>query len=318
MSQSEYDIERGVYQTPSNDDDLYDDYDDEEGFGRGPVFAIFAVIVLAAFVGIVWLAYQQGVRHGQMSAPPIIQASNEPFRVAPEDPEGMAAPRETLTDEVFAGESLDQQAAAVVPSAEEPIVTARNEPVIEDRTESSATDSNSGTSVTLAVPPPSSRVRDAGGSTDLREATTTPTTPTEDEAAHEVEMATIETAAEPEPQPMVTQPAPELRTQSVASNPDVQGPIAPGEESLFRAGGTYVVQIASVPNQGDATGVWNRLQSRYASIVGSYAQDIQPVDLGERGTWYRLRIGYFGSSADATTVCNQLKDAGQDCLVASR
>ena len=41
MSKQDYDIERGVYQTPSNDDDLYDDYDDEDGFGRGPVFRHF-------------------------------------------------------------------------------------------------------------------------------------------------------------------------------------------------------------------------------------------------------------------------------------
>lgn len=312
MSNSDHDIERGVYQTPSNDDDLYDEYDDEEGFGRGPVFAIFAVIVLAAFVGIVWLAYQQGVRHGQASAPPIIQASNEPFRVAPDDPEGMSEPQESLTDEVLAGEGIGQETATIMPSAEEPIVTSRTETPREEEV-ASAAPSSSG----LAVPPPSSRVRDAGANDNLSAAETAAEEAAAEIAAREAQLAAAqaEVIAEPEPEP-VRQP--ELRTQTVTADPEIEGPLPPEAVSLFRAGGTYVVQIASVPNAADADGVWNRLQSRYEPIVGSYVQDVQSVDLGERGTWYRLRVGYFATSDDANTVCNQLKDAGQDCLVASR
>ncbi len=312
MSNSDHDIERGVYQTPSNDDDLYDEYDDEEGFGRGPVFAIFAVIVLAAFVGIVWLAYQQGVRHGQASAPPIIQASNEPFRVAPDDPEGMAEPQESLTDEVLAGEGIGQETATIMPSAEEPIVTSRTETPQEEEVASAAPSSTG-----LAVPPPSSRVRDAGANDNLSAAETAAEEAAAEIAAREAELAAAEAEviAEPEPEP-VRQP--ELRTQTVTVDPEIEGPLPPEAVSLFRAGGTYVVQIASVPNAADADGVWNRLQSRHEPIVGSYVQDVQSVDLGERGTWYRLRVGYFATSDDANTVCNQLKDAGQDCLVASR
>lgn len=312
MSNSDHDIERGVYQTPSNDDDLYDEYDDEDGFGRGPVFAIFAVIVLAAFVGVVWLAYQQGVRHGQASAPPIIQASNEPFRVPPDDPEGMAAPQESLTDEVLAGEGIGQETATIMPSAEEPIVTARTETPREEEVASAAPSSTA-----LAVPPPSSRVRDAGANDNLSAAETAAEQAAAETAAREAELAAAqpEVIAQPEPEP-VRQP--ELRTQTVTADPEIEGPLPPEAMSLFRAGGNYVVQIASVPNAADADGVWNRLQARYETIVGSYVQDVQSVDLGERGTWYRLRVGYFATSDDATTVCNQLKDAGQDCLVASR
>lgn len=317
MSNSEHDIERGVYQTPSNDDDLYDEYDDEEGFGRGPVFAIFAVIVLAAFVGIVWLAYQQGVRHGQASAPPIIQASNEPFRVAPDDPEGMAQPQESFTDEVLAGEGIGQETATIMPSAEEPIVTPRNETPREEEV-ASATNMGAGSSGGLAVPPPSSRVRDAGANDNLSAAEEAAEQAAAEIAAREAELAAAqpEVIVEPEPEPVVRQP--ELRTQTVTLDPEVQGPLTPEADSLFRSGGNYVVQIASVPEASAADGVWNRLQARHESIVGSYVQDVQAVDLGERGTWYRLRVGYFATSDDANEVCNQLKDAGQDCLVASR
>ena len=253
------------------------------------------------------------MRHGQASAPPIIQASNEPFRVAPDDPEGMAQPQESLTDEVLAGEGIGQETATIMPSAEEPIETPRNETPQEEEVAAAAPSSTG-----LAVPPPSSRVRDAGANDNLSAAETAAEEAAAEIAEREAEMAAAqpEVIPEPEPEPVVREP--ELRTQTVTLDPEVQGPLTPEADSMFRSGGGFVVQIASVPNQGDADGVWNRLQARHESIVGSYVQDVQSVDLGERGTWYRLRVGYFATSEDATTVCNQLKDAGQDCLVASR
>ncbi|MFJ5489307.1 SPOR domain-containing protein, partial [Hansschlegelia beijingensis] len=32
--------------------------------------------------------------------------------------------------------------------------------------------------------------------------------------------------------------------------------------------------------------------------------------------YYRVRVGPFGSSTDASTVCNNLRAAGGDCVVA--
>jgi cell division protein FtsN len=315
MSNSEYEIERGVYQTPSNDDDLYDEYDDEEGFGRGPVFAIFAVIVLAAFVGIVWLAYQQGVRQGQLASPPIITASDDPFKVEPTDPEGMAQPQDTLTDEVLAGEPLEQQPTTVTSSTERPIESVRvaDEPALDStpslRTSDVDIPAAEESSASLTVPPPSTRVREAD--VQAAEAVTAATTeanespPAEVVTTEEPEIVVSQPLIQPEPEPQVTvsEPIPQPQTPSASS---------------FDVNGTFVVQVASVPERSDANGVWSRLVSRHGAIIQGYAQDIQTVDLGERGTWYRVRIGFFGSSADANEVCDQLKNAGQDCLVASR
>jgi len=303
MSKQDYDIERGVYQTPSNDDDLYDEYDDEDGFGRGPVFAIFAVIVLSAFVGIVWLAYQQGVQRGINSQTPIVTASNDPFKVEPDDPEGMAEPVDTFTDDVLAGSTPEEQEATVTSTREEPITvpppssevgndtpTLRSSQIEEQVETAAATE--------LAVPPPSAGVR----GDEITRAVSQPTSSTTTEAEDTPPPQEVETA--------VVQPS----TQSQPAETTVQGPPAPGTSSI-PVGDVFVVQVASVPERSDADAVWTRLQGNHASILAGYAQDVRAVDLGDRGTWYRLRLGFFGSLEDATRVCNQLRAAGQDCIV---
>ena len=54
---------------------------------------------------------------------------------------------------------------------------------------------------------------------------------------------------------------------------------------------------------------------RYASILGPYDPNIVRADLGDRGIYYRVRVGPF-SGADATRLCEDLKAAGGDCIIA--
>src|SRR5215469_980509 len=50
-----------------------DDEDSEEG-SRLPLLIVIALLVLAAFAGVVWLAYTQGVERGRADAPRVIVA----------------------------------------------------------------------------------------------------------------------------------------------------------------------------------------------------------------------------------------------------
>ncbi|HXL99161.1 MAG TPA: SPOR domain-containing protein [Rhizomicrobium sp.] len=62
-------IEPGVYE-PSDDVRGFDDADDMEDEGsRLPLLIVIALLVLAAFGGVVWLAYNQGVQRGRTDAP---------------------------------------------------------------------------------------------------------------------------------------------------------------------------------------------------------------------------------------------------------
>ena len=51
-----------------------------------------------------------------------------------------------------------------------------------------------------------------------------------------------------------------------------------------------------------------------SDYVAGKSSDIERADLGERGIFYRLRIGPFASADEARTYCEGLKTRGQDCL----
>jgi cell division septation protein DedD len=78
---------------------------------------------------------------------------------------------------------------------------------------------------------------------------------------------------------------------------------------------SYVVQLASVPSRADATREWARLQQAYPGLLGQRDVTIDAAEIGERGTFYRIRTGPFGGRDDARSLCRELNGAGQECLV---
>src|SRR5262245_17196804 len=77
---------REVYQPSFEDGPAYDLEDDdvEEARARLPLLIVIALLVLFAFAGVVWLAYNQGVERGQVGLPAIVSAPEGPLRTAPE------------------------------------------------------------------------------------------------------------------------------------------------------------------------------------------------------------------------------------------
>lgn len=81
----------------------------------------------------------------------------------------------------------------------------------------------------------------------------------------------------------------------------------------------YVVQLAARRNEEQANEAYNTLKAQYAGLLGRYQPLIQRADLGERGVYYRVRVGPMASAEAAKDVCEQLKTAGlPDCLVRPR
>ncbi len=68
--------------TTSGSSDGGEDEEDVEG-SRLPLLIVIALLVLAAFGGVVWLAYQRGVAQGHAEVPRVIAAEPGPAKVAP-------------------------------------------------------------------------------------------------------------------------------------------------------------------------------------------------------------------------------------------
>src|SRR5471030_1971492 len=84
--------ERVVYE-PSDEVRVFDgseEEDDVEG-SRLPLLIVLALLVLAMFAGVVWLAYTQGVARGRTETP-VLTAQNGPARIAPQNPGGAEQP----------------------------------------------------------------------------------------------------------------------------------------------------------------------------------------------------------------------------------
>ena len=81
------------------------------------------------------------------------------------------------------------------------------------------------------------------------------------------------------------------------------------------ASGAYVLQIGAYKSQADADAAWKTYKAKHAALLAGYSPDVQQADLGDKGTWYRLRIAGFPSKDVASALCDRLKADGGGCFL---
>jgi hypothetical protein len=134
-----------------------------------------------------------------------------------------------------------------------------------------------------------------------------------EEAAPDSAQAAAEQIVDSQPPPA---PAKKVTTRAVetASLGENEAPRSSGG-SL--ASGAMLVQVSSQRSEETAQLTFRDLQKRFPNILGKYDPNIQRADLGARGVYYRVRVGPF-TAPDAQKVCDALKGAGGDCILAPR
>ncbi len=112
------------------------------------------------------------------------------------------------------------------------------------------------------------------------------------------------TQAAPAPATPAATPAPVAET--------VQQPAAP----VAASGGTAAsyVQMSSQRSEEAARQTAQQIATRYGVLFGGANLEIQRVDLGERGIYYRVLVP-ADSRGTATNICANVKAAGGDCVV---
>lgn len=256
---AEYD--RGVYE-PAERIRVFDaseDDEDTEG-SRLPVLIVIALVVLASFAGVVWLAYEKGVASGRneprvaaldSNGQPIAQYKGLKIyeQPAPNDADVVAAPASPKTSDASAPQSA--------PSATEP---------------------------DLRAP-----ITDTG--------TAKPPAPSQPDASKSTSVAALpaRTAAPPKPAP---------------------SPESQGTGTASAAQNAYVLQIGSYKSDQEAAAAWSAAKTAHGATFEGLSPDVKKVDLGDRGTWYRLRVAPFKDRTAATALCSKLKAEGGTCLLA--
>ncbi|GGC99650.1 SPOR domain-containing protein [Aquisalinus flavus] len=272
----------------------YDEYyDDEEGAGpSGLLILVVGLLIVLVFCLIVVFAYKRGMAVGEQR------------------------------------------------SGEVPLVTAEAGPVKTER----ALDLPAGTrpevEETLSGNPPAEVLVDAGADRDPLEnygetvsasqqvsgSETAPEQETSDSSAQpstsaSTGQATATSPVRSDPDPVATQPIeqpatrPEPAASTPATTPATTPAPTPATTTTAPVSGSHVVQVGAFGSDAEANTFYDRLTGRHATLMSGKRPDIQVADLGDRGVFHRLRIGPFTSYDGASNWCDQLKAAGQDCLV---
>jgi hypothetical protein len=271
-------LDRGAYDSDKLHDFDADEMDDDTEKSRLPLLVLIALVVLGAFGGVVWLAYTQGVERGRADVPRIIVAQSRP-----------ATSKATASP--YAGLNIYQPSTPA------------------------ASDSES----TGTVPPPPTRLaapHPASPPPALR-----PSAANKQEPPLPTPTVAVSHPAQPPARQQIAQqslaPAPKEAEPAQQAPPPAQPPAAPDTTSpeTPQKSGDAMLQIGSYKSDSEALHSWNAFKARH-SIAAGYQPDVQKVDLGEKGTWYRLRLSGLADRKSAIALCEKLRSQGASCLIA--
>ena len=83
-------------------------------------------------------------------------------------------------------------------------------------------------------------------------------------------------------------------------------------------GGGYLIQLAARRSSAAAQASWRQLSDAHPDLLGGLAHRVERADLGQRGRFYRLRVGGFADRAAARKLCRDLKARRLDCWIVPR
>jgi cell division septation protein DedD len=293
---------RGTYEPP-DDVHIFDgseEDDDVEG-SRLPLLIVIALFVLAAFAGVVWMAYTQGVQRGRTDAPRTITAQAGPAKVAPNADQAGGTP--------YKGLKIYEQAA---PSDEASDHQSAPPPVNPDvNTQAPAQPE---TTVATPPPPPADTAANTEPPLSVAKSITPPPVKT---------IAPPAAAPAPPPKKVVAAvPKPVVKTTPPPATAPIEATAPPAQLGTKVAaapaatGGAYVLQIGAYKSEAEADAAWKTYSSKHAGTLSGYSKDVKQVDLGAKGTWYRLRVGSFADKNAAAALCAKLTADGGACFPA--
>ncbi|TMJ01134.1 MAG: SPOR domain-containing protein [Alphaproteobacteria bacterium] len=272
------------------------------GRSRSGILTIAAVLGLAVIGtagAFAYRAYTSG--SGSSSTPPIIKADPTPAKTVPAAPAAAAsADGKPFQDRIGAQASAER----VVPREEQPVSL----PIAPAAPRVTAPQPSAQAAAPLVSPPPP---------TSVNEPKRVKTIPIRQD-----NIADTGTISGPPPSASAKAPATKQSSSGPMAIAPQSEPTAPAARSKVATrtpaparGGSYMVQLSAQKTEAEAQSSYRALQSKYPSVLAGREPVISRAELGQAGTWYRVQVGSFATSEQATALCENLKSAGGQCIV---
>ena len=88
---------------------------------------------------------------------------------------------------------------------------------------------------------------------------------------------------------------------------------APAAAPVSSGSAAAYVQLSSSPSEAEANASVRSLTTRYGSMFGGSQLIVVSADLGQKGTWYRVKLP-VSSLSSAQSICADIKASGGDCF----
>lgn len=261
---------------------------------RSLFIGALAGLAMAAVVG--WFVLAPQYQSGEEEEVPVIRRPQEEVKIPPVEPGSVEiSNQEKTVYDIIERKPENQEEANVLPPSEQP-----NADAIEALVEEVTAKEN-------AAP--------AAKTNEIRaESLAAPVVPVTAEAAAEKEKPVAGRAEEPVPAETKA-----VRTAVKAERPAPKAkeaaPAAAKQETIAK--GTWQIQLMSSPNKAAVEKSWKTMSAKY-KILSGLPHEVSSVDLGAKGTYYRLKAGSFATKAEAAALCGKLKAAGGSCFTARK
>ncbi|MGE5546352.1 MAG: SPOR domain-containing protein [Solirubrobacterales bacterium] len=299
---------------------------------RGVLTLGIAVVAVGGIVAAGW-HFIGGKRVGGPGVP-VIKADDRPIKTRPDERGGMQVPnQDKLVYERMEGEG-DAKVERLLPPPEQPVIPPRGatpEPIKASATTEVLRPPPAAAPAKPAEPPPVKASPQAEvAAQPLPGSVPAPAAPTPAAAKPAAPAAAPTAAAPSNAYAPVQARTPAAAAPQVAAVPAPAATVAPAKPAAEAApvhpaaiakapppSGDFVIQLGALRSQDAADKEWGRVQKANADLLGALKSDIVRVELGEKGTFWRLRAGPLSEQA-AKSLCTALKDRNQGCIVARK
>ena len=122
-------------------------------------------------------------------------------------------------------------------------------------------------------------------------------------------------APAPAPQVATVPPAPVAPPTPVAPKVAAPAPPAPKVAPPPPAAGSYRIQLGALKTEEAAKAEWLKLQRQNSDVLGKLSLSVSRIQLGAKGTYYRIQAGPVADEGRATQACAALKSRNVGCIL---